>query len=95
VKVAQICVIGGGYVGIPTAAILAKRGHNVVLAENNESRFAILSEGRIPIFEPGLENLIKDAIAQDSLSFSKSAADAVTSFFSVYRHLKVMMGQQI
>ena len=73
-RASTICVIGGGYVGIPTAAILSLRGHQVVLAENNELRLAALQQGNIPIFEPGLEALVEQAITAGTLSFSKSAA---------------------
>ena len=76
-RASTICVIGGGYVGIPTAAILSLRGHQVVLAENNELRLAALQQGNIPIFEPGLEALVEQAITAGTLSFSKSAAEAV------------------
>jgi UDPglucose 6-dehydrogenase len=77
VKVSKICVVGGGYVGIPTAAILAKRGNDVVLAESNLERYRVLSRGDVPIYEPGLDALVKDCIQSGNLSISSSAVEAV------------------
>jgi UDPglucose 6-dehydrogenase len=72
----SVCVIGAGYVGLPTAAILAKRGHRVVLAERDESRLEALKKGKVPIFEPGLDALIAEAIAAGRLTFDSSASSA-------------------
>ena len=55
---AVVAVIGGGYVGLVTAAGLASLGHLVRVGERDTQRVDALRKGRIPIFEPGLERLV-------------------------------------
>ena len=56
-------MIGAGYVGLPTAAVLSRLGHQVVCAESNRQRLAGLERGRLPIVEHGLEELVHEARA--------------------------------
>jgi UDPglucose 6-dehydrogenase len=72
-----VAVIGAGYVGLPTAATLAHFGHHVVLAEHEPCRLAALRDGRMPIVEAGLDQLVADGVAAGNLSFSDSALGAV------------------
>jgi len=72
-----IAVIGGGYVGLPTAAVLARFGHRVVLAERDEERYGALVTGGVPIVEEGLRELLQEGVRAGRLSFSKHAAEAV------------------
>ncbi len=55
----QITVVGSGYVGLVTGACLAETGHHVTCVDNNEAKVASLNEGRIPIYEPGLEAIVR------------------------------------
>jgi UDPglucose 6-dehydrogenase len=55
----KICVVGIGYVGLVTGACLAEAGNNVVCVDNNEEKIAGLKEGTIPIYEPGLTEMVK------------------------------------
>ena len=73
----RIAVIGAGYVGLPTAALLSYFGHSVVVAERDATKLAILTEGRSPIFEADLERYLQAGIASGKLTFSNSAAEAV------------------
>jgi len=73
----RVCVIGAGYVGLPTAAVLARRGHEVILAERDTRRLEILEAGGIPIHEPGLDALLNEAREAGRLHYSSSAAEAV------------------
>ncbi|MFN2569117.1 MAG: nucleotide sugar dehydrogenase [Candidatus Dormibacteria bacterium] len=64
---APVCVIGAGYVGLATAAILAERGHHVRLAESAAPRLELLRRGTLPIHEPGLTPLVQRAAAEGTL----------------------------
>ena len=55
----QICVVGIGYVGLVTAGCLAEAGNNVVCVDNDEEKIARLKDGTIPIYEPGLTEMVK------------------------------------
>ena len=66
----KITIIGGGYVGLVTAAGLATLGHHVNCIENNSSKLNKLRNGQIPIYEPGLEELIVTAVRDNRLVFS-------------------------
>ncbi len=73
----NIAVIGAGYVGLPTAAVLAKFGHIVTVAENDPQRLRTLREGRSPHFEDGLEALLNEGVLQGNLVYVESASAAV------------------
>lgn len=66
----SICVIGIGYVGLPTAAMFASKGHKVVGFDVNQRAVDALNKGEIIIEEPGLESLVKDAVKSGTLSAS-------------------------
>lgn len=74
---ARVAVIGAGYVGLPTAAVLARLGHTVVCAERDPARLDQLEAGRSPILEPGLEELLAEGRASGRLRFVRSAGEAV------------------
>jgi UDPglucose 6-dehydrogenase len=73
---AQIAVIGAGYVGLTTAACFSQLGHDVVCADINEKRVAQLSKGEVPIVEAGLEALVRDGLDQGTLRFVVGNAEA-------------------
>ena len=56
----NVCIIGAGYVGLTTAAVLAKLGHTVHCIDENEQKIAALQRGDVPIYEPGLAELLTD-----------------------------------
>ena len=66
----QICVIGAGYVGLVTATCFAEMGNQVVCVERDPRRVAMLSRGEVPIYEPGLETMLKAQLAGGQLSFT-------------------------
>ncbi|WP_218079471.1 UDP-glucose dehydrogenase family protein [Anthocerotibacter panamensis] len=55
----RVTVVGTGYVGLVTGACLAETGHHVICVDNNEAKVASLNAGRIPIYEPGLEQIVR------------------------------------
>jgi UDPglucose 6-dehydrogenase len=72
----NIAVIGGGYVGLPTAAVLAKFGHVVTLAEKDPRRFQSLKEGVSPHFEKDLQSLMNEGVRSGKLKFVLDASEA-------------------
>ena len=73
----QICVIGVGYVGLVTAACFADLGNRVVALDVDEQRVANLKKGIMPIYEPGLEELVKRNTKSGRLSFTASYGEAL------------------
>lgn len=65
----QVSVIGLGYVGSVTAGALARNGHSVLGVDEDGEKVAMYRSGKVPIFEPGLRELIDDAVAHQRLSF--------------------------
>jgi UDP-N-acetyl-D-mannosaminuronic acid dehydrogenase len=74
----RICVIGMGYIGLPTACQFASRGLQVHGVDTNQSIVQTLNNGGVHIFEPGLDEQVKEAVASGYLSTSSTpqAADA-------------------
>ncbi len=73
----RITVFGVGYVGLVQAAALADVGNDVVAVDIDEAKIEALSAGRITIFEPGLERLVQDNLAEGRLRFSSDAVAAI------------------
>jgi UDPglucose 6-dehydrogenase len=73
----KLTIIGTGYVGLVTGACFAEVGHHVVCVDNDAAKIKVLQEGGIPIYEPGLEELVKKDIAASRLSFTTSTAEGV------------------
>jgi len=71
----NVGIIGCGYVGLTTGVCLAELGHNVVCVDNDEEKIKKLFSGVIPIFEPGIEKLIKKN--RKRIKFSTNIKDAV------------------
>ena len=66
----KLCVIGCGYVGLVTGTCFAETGNHVIAVEKNPERLNLLNEGRSPIYEPGLDELMERNIAKGRLQFS-------------------------
>ena len=73
----KICVIGTGYVGLVAGTCLADMGNEVICVDNDLDKLEKLKNGVVPIYEPGLEELIKSNVMEGRLVFSDNLADAV------------------
>ena len=73
----NLCIIGSGYVGLVTGACFAEVGHNVVCVDNDRRKVDALRAGRIPIFEPGLEELVLRNVSAHRLQFTHSISEGV------------------
>ncbi len=73
----RLSIIGTGYVGLVTGACFAEVGHHVTCVDNDEAKVRVLREGGIPIYEPGLEQLVKSNTALGRLQFTTSTAQGV------------------
>ncbi len=73
----RLCIIGTGYVGLVAGACFAEVGHNVICVDNDEAKVKLLKSGGIPIYEPGLEELVKRNTSNGRLSFTSSIPEGV------------------
>lgn len=73
----KLCVVGTGYVGLVAGTCFAESGNDVVCVDIDAEKVSRLQQGITPIYEPGLEELIKRNIAEGRLSFTTSLTDAV------------------
>ena len=73
----KLCIIGTGYVGLVSGTCFAEVGHQVICVDNDAAKVKKLQAGGIPIYEPGLEELVKKNVAAGRLSFTTSTAEGV------------------
>src|SRR5437016_11418096 len=73
----NISIIGSGYVGLVTGACFADVGHDVICVDNDLQKVASLQAGRVPIYEPGLEEVIHRNVSAHRLRFTGSIQDGV------------------
>ncbi|KRA84231.1 UDP-glucose dehydrogenase family protein [Altererythrobacter sp. Root672] len=80
----RIVMIGSGYVGLVSGACLADFGHQVCCVDKDASKIEALHNGRIPIFEPGLDELVAKNVAAGQLEFSLDLIEALPNADAVF-----------
>lgn len=80
----NICVIGTGYVGLVTGACLAELGMNLVCVDNDVQKIELLKQGKSPIYEPGLDDLLRKNMKEGRLRFSTSIKEGVASNLVIF-----------
>jgi len=73
----RLTIIGTGYVGLVTGTCFAEVGHRVICVDNDAAKVKVLQAGGIPIYEPGLEELVKRNVSAGRLSFTTSTTEGV------------------
>ena len=80
----NVCIVGTGYVGLVTGACFAEFGVQVVCADKDEAKIAALQKGEIPIYEPGLQDIVERNLRAGRLSFTTSTAEAVRASLVIF-----------
>ncbi|MDA7598178.1 UDP-glucose 6-dehydrogenase, partial [bacterium] len=73
----KLTIIGSGYVGLTTGACFAEVGHEVMCVDNNAEKVATLLKGDIPIYEPGLAEIVTKNVAAGRLKFTTNTPEGV------------------
>ena len=73
----KLTIIGTGYVGLVTGTCFAEAGHEVICVDNDTRKVKLLQSGGMPIYEPGLEELVQKNVSSGRLQFTASTADGV------------------
>jgi len=73
----NIAIIGTGYVGLVSAACFAELGHNVIGVDIDAAKVKMLQDGKSPIYEPGLEELLRTGLNNKRLTFTTNLLDAL------------------
>ena len=80
----KIAVVGTGYVGLVLGACLAENGNTVICVDKDEAKLEMLKAGRMPIYEPGLEEIVRRNSHEERLSFTTDLASAVRAAAIVF-----------
>jgi len=80
----KVCMIGTGYVGLVSGTCFAEIGHEVICVDNDKKKIDVLNQGRVPIYEPGLEELIAKNVKAGRLRFTTSIREGVENSFFLF-----------
>ena len=89
----NVGVVGTGYVGLVTGGCLAHVGHRVTCLDRDEGRIAALREGRVPFYEPGLEEMVVRRSGADRLRFATELAPTVRDADVVFIAVNTPQGE--
>src|SRR5438876_2118737 len=79
----RVAMIGAGYVGLVSGACIADFGHQVVCVDKDSAKIAALNAGDVPIYEPGLKDIVQRNVREGRLSFTTSLSEASAMFIAV------------
>ena len=80
----NICVVGVGYVGLVTGTCFSEFGLRVTCVDNDESKINMLKQGEVPIYEPGLAELVQKNTKEGRLTFTTNIEEAVRHALVVF-----------
>ncbi|MBI5523090.1 MAG: UDP-glucose/GDP-mannose dehydrogenase family protein [Desulfarculus sp.] len=80
----NICVVGVGYVGLVTGTCFAELGLNVTCVDNDEKKIAMLKKGKVPIYEPGLEEMVLKNAREKRLAFTTDLKEGVSKALVIF-----------
>ena len=80
----KICMVGTGYVGLVTGTCFAETGNDVICVDNNGEKIKLLNQGHVPIYEPGLDEMIRRNVSEGRLSFTTDLARGVKESLFVF-----------
>src|SRR3982751_4520650 len=89
----KLAVIGTGYVGLVVGACFAETGNEVVCVDRDAAKIRTLNRGKIPIYEPGLEELVRRNRSEKRLAFSTALPEAVRRAEVVFLAVGTPMGE--
>ncbi len=89
----RIAVVGTGYVGLVVGACFAETGNNVICIDKDANKIRLLNRGKVPIYEPGLEELVRRNRAEKRLTFSTALPDGVRKSEIVFLAVGTPMGE--
>ena len=80
----RIAMIGTGYVGLVSGACIADFGHQVICVDKDNAKISALNSGEIPIYEPGLKDIVQSNVGQGRLLFTTALSDALSGVDAVF-----------
>src|ERR1700760_3123539 len=89
----KIAVVGTGYVGLVTGTCLAETGNHVTCVDINEKKVEMMQNGKVPIYEPGLELLFNRNISQGRLTFTTNLEEAIAEAKIIFLALPTPPGE--
>src|SRR3954470_22429487 len=89
----KIAVVGTGYVGLVRGACLAENGNTVICVDKDESKVDMLKAGRMPIYEPGLEEIVRRNDHEERLTFTTDLTSAVRASEIVFTAVATPQGE--
>ena len=88
----KVGIIGSGYVGLVAAACFAEMGNKVICVDVDENKIKSLKQGRVPIYEPGIESLVLDNQKKGTLHFTTNIKDALDEATIIFIAVGTPMG---